>query len=192
MSSPNVFIIESLELKDEIIGRYDGQILADILKLSGKSPYYCYVRTQHELENALKLFNKSEYRYLHLSCHGNKKGIATTLDYLEFNELSTLLSPYIEKRRLFVSACSTVNKNFAKELFLNTGCLSLIGPTVDISFTEAALAWATFYHLMFKNDNKKMIRDDILDTIEIIINTFNMPFAYYHKINDKPYYKREI
>jgi hypothetical protein len=51
---PEVFILESLSLKDEREHRLEGGALADMLRLSGKNP---------------------KYRYLHFSCHGDTNKI---------------------------------------------------------------------------------------------------------------------
>ncbi len=46
---PQVFIIESLTLKDEEEERFEGRILKQILRLSGKESAYYYIRTRREL-----------------------------------------------------------------------------------------------------------------------------------------------
>ena len=68
-TKPEVFIIESLDFVDEEKERFEGQILSSILKLGGKRPKYYYFRTRRELVEILKIFGRSRYRYLHLSCH---------------------------------------------------------------------------------------------------------------------------
>ena len=104
-TKPEVFIIESLDWIDEQKGRYEGRILTDILRLSGKKPIYYYVRTKQELVELMHLFQATRYRYLHLSCHGDADSIKTTLDIIDFKELGTILNPYMHRRRLFVSSC---------------------------------------------------------------------------------------
>jgi hypothetical protein len=102
ITKPEVFIIESLGFDDEREDRFEGQIIKKILALSGKSCDYYYIRTKRELARILKLFTKSGYRYLHLSCHGSPRGMATTLDSIRFPELAGLIGPHLEGRRLFV------------------------------------------------------------------------------------------
>jgi hypothetical protein len=77
---PEVFIIESLELADEAKERREGAVLAAVLKMCGKNPLYYYIRTQAELELMAGEFEKSGYRYLHISCHGGGTSLDTTLD----------------------------------------------------------------------------------------------------------------
>lgn len=71
-SKPEVFIIESLELEDEKRNCFEGKILSQILYLSGKKSIYYYIRKKRELEEIVSEFHQSEYRYLHISCHGNE------------------------------------------------------------------------------------------------------------------------
>jgi hypothetical protein len=63
-TKPEVFIVESLTFEDEREERFEGQIIKRILGLSGKTCEYYYIRTRRELEEVLKLFNHSGYRYL--------------------------------------------------------------------------------------------------------------------------------
>src|SRR4051812_7684564 len=79
-SHPEVFIIESLRFEDEEKGFFEGRILAEVLRMCGKSPEYFYFRTSAELVALAELFEKSKSRYLHISCHGTATEIETTLD----------------------------------------------------------------------------------------------------------------
>ena len=45
------------------------------LRMSLKKPLYHYVRTVSEFKHFIDEFGKSDYRYLHISCHGNKSGV---------------------------------------------------------------------------------------------------------------------
>ena len=73
-----------------------------------------YIRTKRELKAILEQFLASKYRYLHLSCHGNRNSMGTTLDSIPFSELGPLIAPYLDRRRLFVSACSMTNDALAR------------------------------------------------------------------------------
>jgi hypothetical protein len=85
VTKPEAFIIESLTFEDENLQRFEGSFLSQILHLAGKEPKYYYIRTEKELRKILKLFQQSDYRYLHISCHGSKKSIYTTLDEIPFS-----------------------------------------------------------------------------------------------------------
>ena len=123
MSKPEVFIIESLKLSDERKQRPEGQIISKILAMRGKQCEYYYIRTEKELREVLQLFTDSECRYLHISCHGNDHNMCTTFETLSFNTLATLLKGHIDRRRLFLSACSMARIKLAREIMpvLTTG-----------------------------------------------------------------------
>ncbi len=148
-TTPGVFIVESLKFSDEDCDRREGLILSDILRLARTPADYRYIRTTKELKAILEQFERSGMRYLHLSCHGNRDCIALTLDTLSFEEFGGMVRPYLRGRRLFVSACSTVNKALALSIMPQSDCWSVIGPRGDIAFDDAVLMWASFsiWHL---------------------------------------------
>lgn len=184
MSKPEVFIIESLAFDDEINDRREGLFLSHILKLAGKSPIYYYLRTQRELSVILEKFKESDYRYLHISCHGNDKVICTTLDKIELRIFGNMVKRYLDKKRLFISACLAGNETLAEAILPSSGCLSLIGPKNEIQFRDSAIVWASFYHLMFKVDPRKMTGVTIHLKFQRIIDTFKVPFNYYYPQRD--------
>jgi hypothetical protein len=184
-SRPEVFIIESLGLDDETGNLFEGRILSQILHLSGKKSIYYYVRTKAEFKIMLSEFKKSRYRYLHLSCHGSKDAIHTTIDEIPFDELKDMLCPVLDKRRLFLSACSMANKNLAQKIFLNSECLSVVGPKSDIEFNDAAIMWASFYHLMFKSNPVAMKHVIVEKNMQSVVSMFNVPMRYYRKNKKK-------
>jgi hypothetical protein len=69
----SVFIVESVGFADERAGRLEGDILSQILQLSGRTSEYFYIRTKKELEAVLEEFDVSGMHYLHISCHGNPR-----------------------------------------------------------------------------------------------------------------------
>ena len=95
---------------------------------------------------ALEEFRASNYRYLHISCHGSKDSISLTLDQIQFEDFVPMISPYLKGRRLFSSACSVVDPALANSLVEQSGCFSIIGPCQRINFDDALLMRATFYH----------------------------------------------
>ncbi len=183
----DVFIIESLDLEDEKESRQEGEILSRILRLSGKAPIYYYIRTKSELVHLLREFRASRYRYLHLSCHGNHGAAFTTLDEIPFRELSDLLRSPLEKRRFFVSACSMANSALARPLLTKLGIYSMLGPARDVAFNDAAIVWATFYHLMFNQDTEAMRGAVIRRNAELTANTFEVPMNYYRRSSKSPW-----
>jgi len=173
-----VFIIESLRFSDEKKRRFEGQILRDMLTLSGKRVEYWYVRTWKELtDDIFQRFYDSKLRYLHLSCHGNSTHVCLTLDDVPFEEFGEEIRHYLTERRLFVSACEVVNNAFSEAVNPEEECYSIIGPRDDIRFDDAAVMWASFYHLMLR-DSKVMRSQQIRATFARLEETFGQTFLY--------------
>ena len=175
---PEVFIVESLTFADEEAGDIEGRILTEMLRLSGKTPRYYYVRTKRELKEVLNFFDSSQYRYLHLSCHGDEQSVDTTLDVIEFEELGEILRPHLRNRRLFVSSCKVVNDRFAQSVMKDSDCNSIVGPSTDIFFDQAAAMWASFYHLAFREDDSRIRRREIQSILKELAKLFKVPLVY--------------
>jgi len=181
---PDVFIIESLHPDDEGNGRFEGSIISNMLRLHGKNPKYRYVRTRHDFEDAIEEFAQSNYRYLHISAHGDEEGMITTnQEEIDFDELSDLLKPHLKNKRLFLSACAMVHEDFASHLIPNTGCYSLVGPTDDINFHDAAIFWASVYHLMFSRDSERFTRNNLKKMLEQASKLFEVNIRFFSKVS---------
>ena len=76
--------------------------------------------------------------------------------------------------RLFIFACRAVNKGLGKAVIPSSGCRSLIGPNTDIEFSDAAIMWASFYHLVFKVDKGRMTRKAIEHTLQRVMDAFRV------------------
>lgn len=177
-----VFIIESLDPDDEGNGRFEGSIISRILRLHGKEPKYCYVRTREQFLKAVKQFGRSRYRYLHISAHADPEGMCTTnQDEIDYDELADVLVPYLSGRRLFLSACSMVHDDLAREVIPRSGCYSVVGPTEDVLFTDAAIVWSSIYHLMFSEDSDRMTHKHLKDKLEKVCELFQVQLGYYSK-----------
>jgi hypothetical protein len=186
-TKPEVFIIESLRLDDEEEGRQEGEILARILKLAGKrDTKYYYIRTERELDEVIDLFDESEYRYLHISCHAGGRSMSTTFDTINYETLGKKLKDVLEGRRVFVSACEMSNERLATAILTGTGCNSLIGPKKAINFDDSAAFWATFYHLMFKQDGNRMKHREIEFYVRELSRLFGEPINYFRKSSSNP------
>jgi len=176
---PDVFVIETLNFDDEAKDRFEGKIISHILNLHGKKSKYYYIRTKKELNEIAKKFGQSMYRYLHLSCHGNETSMATTLDFIKFSELGSILRPHLEKRRLFISACEMVNEHLSEAIIPKSGCYSIIGPNESIAFSDAAIFWPSFYHLMFRHNADAMKRDDLIKHLDRVSGLYDLSISYY-------------
>ncbi len=183
MTIPYVFIIESLTFKDEEGKLFEGDFISQMLHLSGSRSRYVYIRTKKELKKVVDQFKNSDYRYLHISCHGNKKGIGLTLDNLSFEQLGEILRPVLKKRRIFFSSCEVMNQKLAKELLNRSGCISVIGPSKTISFDRAAMFWASFYHLMLRDEARSMKRSKLTEIASQLQGLFGVRIRYFSTSN---------
>lgn len=181
-SIADVFIIESLDPDDEGNGRFEGSIISNMVRLHGKQPRYRYVRTRNQFKEAVREFGQSDYRYLHISAHGEPEGMVTTnLDEIDYDELSDLLKPHLRNKRLFLSACSMVHEDLAAYLIPKSGCYSIIGPNDDIHFHRAAIFWASLYHLMFLKDSEKFSRLRLKETLTKTSELFEVNVSFFSK-----------
>lgn len=183
-TKPEVFIIESLDFKDEKQELFEGKIISQILALSDKSCEYIYLRTRKELKKIIKYFSSSNYRYLHISCHGNAKALYTTLDKIPFKEFASIVSPVLRDRRLFLSACHATNVELAKELMKDSGCYSILGPRKAVRFNDAAILWASLYHVMFTADEKRIKQSVLKAKAQETSNMYRVPLVYIRRDTD--------
>jgi hypothetical protein len=185
----SLFIVESVTFEDEEYGRLEGDVLRQILHLSGKEVEYRYIRTKQELAAVLQQFSSSDLRYLHVSCHGNAGALYTTLDEIPFAELGAMLRPHLADRRLFVSACEAVNDALAAQVMRKDGCFSIVGPSKDVGFDEAAVMWAAFYHLIFKENPKAMKAASIEAALRRVLEAFEIPMTYMRRRSTRPFWR---
>lgn len=191
-TTPNVFIIESLRFDDEKERRAEGKFLSHILRLEGREFAYYYIRTKQELEEVLDRFETSGFRYLHISCHANNNGIALTLDDLTVGELGELLRPYLDKRRVFFSACELATERLARELLTETLCYSVVAPAQGVEFGQAALFWASLYHLMFREEKKEMKRAELSRNLSALSTLFALKIRFFSKSSSTKKGFREV
>lgn len=192
MQQPELFIIESLD-HDEEDELLEGFALRDILKLTGKTKtIYKYIRTKSELQHFVGVFAKSNYRYLHISMHGNKDGVATSLDWIPNGELADILRPALKQKRVFFSTCKVPSKSLAKMLFKEPSPYSLIGPTEAINFANSASFWCAFYTLMFELNEAAMKHADISNILKMLQPIAGVPIAYFRRDTNKNGYRRHL
>jgi hypothetical protein len=185
----DVFIFESLDQDDEESKRYEGQLLADILRLSGLNPKYYYFQSPSELPHLIGLFRQSRYRYLHISAHASTSEIATSDGNLSYAEFAEYFSGHLSLRRLFVSACAAGNRDFVEAIrSSNKGMHSIVAPTKDIQFDHAAAMWASFYVSIFSDNPGNSIKSkDIEAKLKAMKQLFPVEFflATYDARNDR-------
>jgi hypothetical protein len=176
---PEVFIFESLSKSDEKAKRYEGQALADMLRLAGKNPKYYYFQSDEELPHLLGLFRQSKYRYLHISAHASSTHVGTTNGSLTYAKFAEIFSGHLQLRRLFFSACQVGNQKFVDAIAAkNKGMHSFVAPAEDIRFDHAAALWSAFYISMFTENHKAMKRSEIEKRLKALTGLFPVDFFF--------------
>ena len=183
---PEVFIIESLLQDDHQEGRCEGDLISRILTMGGRKPIYRYTETRQAFKDAIQEFGNSEYRYLHISSHGAEDHFLFQFGEIYFTEFNGLIKPILNDRRVFISACEAVNhKNheLANAVLRDTGCYSLIGSAEEINFDAAAIFWANFYYLAYKDqgeDESVTIKRDLIRTLlRALTGLYRLKLNYY-------------
>jgi hypothetical protein len=180
LTEPEVFILESLTLEDEQHGRLDGKLLADVLRLYGKKPIYYYFRTQTELIRFADMYWESGYRYLHLSCHGDRYSLSTTFQDIEYGRFAEIFGGKLDNRRLFVSGCELGNQTFANAAFSgSTTIYSVIAPSRKIGFNRSVAFWTAFYFVMFDFDSSNMKRSTLSKHLSELSRLFDVSLSYF-------------
>ena len=67
-----------------------------------------------------------------------------------------------------------------------------MGPAETIAFSDAAITWASFYHLMFNHDPDVMKRDMLLLYGEHLSTLFSVPLNLYWYGNQKKVHEKLI
>jgi len=178
-TKPEVFILESLTLKDEEKNQRDGMHLSQALSLYNKNPVYYYFRTERELQELIKQFKASGYRYLHISCHGSASSLRTTFETITYAKFGQIVKGALNNRRLFVSACDAGNSLFSDVVYgANPGLYSVLAPSTPIHFNRSAAFWSAFYFLMFDIDSSAMKRKHLTSRLETIATLFDVSMFY--------------
>jgi len=179
LTDPEVFILESLSFQDEVEGRFEGKVLADMLRLSGKKPAYYYFHTERELRELAHLYRLSKYRFLHLSCHGTPEAIHTTLGPIPTIRFATIFQGHLKLRRLFISACEIGSGSLSEHVRAkNKGMHSIASPIDKIRFDRAAAIWAAFYIRMFDMNPDAMASKDIGNLLRSLCQLFDVRFNW--------------
>jgi hypothetical protein len=189
-TTPRLFIIESDYLANEG-SRSEGAALTEVLRMMELEPIYRYIRTAKELAAMAREFSDSGYRYLHLSCHGDREGFGLALDDISFGEFGAMFSPHLKNRRLFLSACSIAQPALARELFRSAARLpySITGPSRNIDFADAAVTWASLYNLLFRRGSESIKGKNIRGYLDKLCTLNGLRFVHFGRTTDAPYFK---
>jgi hypothetical protein len=157
-----VYIIESPSAEDLLDGRTEGRVLNEALALAGIPHVYSLVTNEEmllkafsdRLVEALRTLNRIPI--IHFSLHGNNEGVALTdkkfltWDYLR-NFLLPLEQTFPGDLLLCMSSCFGFSGcRMAMTAQNELPFSALVGNSDEADWSDAAIAYITFYHLLFK------------------------------------------
>lgn len=156
-------MIESPSSEDLLDGRTEGRVLLETLRLASIPAWYSLATTRETFEKSLKERLVQAVReipdkwpILHLSMHGNHDGIGLTDgDFISWNELKSLLSELMDAMAggllICVSSCfGTSAMRMAMQMDQNHTFWALVGHHKEADWSDAAIAFSTFYHHFLK------------------------------------------
>jgi len=160
-----VNIIESPSSRDLLDGRTEGGLLRESLKLAEIPNAYSLVTDRGTLEETIEVRLRAAARVhnkvpiMHFSMHGNIDGVALTNgEFVPWNELKEYLRPVIRAVRGTLLVCMSFCVGHAgARMAMNDDdeptVWALVGNTGDANWSDAAIAYSSFYHLFFKKFN---------------------------------------
>lgn len=158
-----VYVIESPSDVDLLDGRSEGRVLCQALKLAGIPHWYSLVTTpktfelslQERLVQSLKA-HPNMLPILHFSMHGNNEGIQISSgDFLSWTQLRHAIAPINNQMNgsLLISMSSCMGGSGCR-MAMHDGkspnFWALVGNSGEALWSDAAVAYVTFYHLFFK------------------------------------------
>ena len=176
-----VYIIESPDSDDLFVNRSEGKALSKILPMSGINFDYKLAIDRDMFERAInniieeqkKSLNEHHniFPYMHISAHGEKDGFYLTdnefITWAQFKEyLNSILKCHEDflfeykdsgikysPLCLTMSVCEGINALKMCEIEGISPYSILVGPSEPISYSDALIAYSTFYHLYISKDN---------------------------------------
>jgi hypothetical protein len=164
-----VYIIESPSFMDILDNRKEGLALSKILDLAkienevfGVSNIETFeLALERIAKNVLEIRSKLGMVQLHFSLHGSNEGIALSDNtFLNWGDFYTLIKKFNETIEyikapngvlfaptyLIFSVCNGFSAKIIKEFDETSPYTALVGPVRAIEWSDALLAYSTFYH----------------------------------------------
>lgn len=165
MSNFYVHIIESPAPADLQEGRREGTLISEGLRLIGIFSC-CYLAVnKNEFMNSLytpmadATTKYQKYPILHISAHGDDKGIELTdRSRINWNELKEIIKPINMLLQGQFVICLSSCRGFtgckmAMEMERDVPFGAIVGPLIDIPWDESAIAFMVFYNRLVKDGN---------------------------------------
>lgn len=152
-------IIESPSPDEIFDARTEGSLLRESLGIAGIPVFYNIAVNADKLVDALTMFVERRAQepdslpILHLSMHGHPNGVSLTdNEFLTWDQLRDLLL-YVAQGKLLVCMSSCHGYSGCRMAMSEKAAipfLALIGHDDEVILGDAAIAYAAFYHRLFK------------------------------------------
>lgn len=168
-----VYVIESPSSTDLLDGRTEGNVLTGSLQLADIPHEYSLVTDlaslRESLDNRLRAAARkyNKVPIIHMSMHGNIDGVQlTSNEFVTWADLRNELLPVMRavKSTLLVCMSSCVGIagcRMAMNIDNDANFWALVGNTGTATWSDAAMAYASFYHLFFKGFNLNVCVDSM-------------------------------
>ena len=188
-----LFFVESVDPMDLLQGRTESRALAEICKIIGHEAYVLTAYSKSDFKkicgyissiNSVHDINhrKNIPLCIHISAHGNERGIGFGKDFLEWDDVMMSMNPIFSEMKdydgkvvLTISACGASDQCLTQliqekydesddfvppeYLFVTTG--------ENVAWDDALVSWAMFYHQLPRaNLDTKSSVQRILDKIK--------------------------
>lgn len=208
-----VFVLECPDPLDALQGRSEGPVMAAIGRLIGHEVLTFLVRSKRELTETCRYVSSIDPNHdalnepdrplcLHISAHGNSKGLGIGADFLGWDDLVAALRSFLSrdmqhkgKRIIVLSACRAEQQKLSTAIQkLAIGRNPILPPRYlfctsgNVPWQNAAVGWTLFYHLLPETDLDQ--KDDVQKVLDRIRDVGAGPFVYFRWDGRRRNYRR--
>lgn len=191
-----VHILESPSPNDLLDGCTEGRVLNEIFKVANIPYCYNLVTNEDTFDTALiigleEAVNNQQRPILHFSMHGEEDGngiVLTDNTFISWEDLQVKLAPINNAMKgellICMSSCfSSSGWQMAKYESKDEPFWALVSNNNSVNWDDAAVAYTTFYHLLFKNTNISItILKECVDRMKLASDDNNFEVWLGHEI----------
>ena len=215
MTAPKgrIVILESPDPMDLLQGRSEAQTLAAACKLIGYETASFTIRSKTEFDKTCEYISTitedhdaTESNdiplFIHISCHGNKSGLAFGTDPVTWKQLAKSISPLCNMENysggfvLSISACGAGGQTITSKLstaFKTDGAITpphylFVTAGDEVAWDDAAVSWVNLYHKL--GDMNLAHRFSLQKSLDAITELTGAQLSYYRWAEDESKFRR--
>lgn len=194
-----LFIIECVDPMDLLQHRSEAQALEQVCKIIGHEVAIMTAYSKADFRKYCKYISSIDASHdeksrrdiplcIHISAHGNEKGIGFGGDFLEWSNLYKVMKPIFTELDYYdgnvfvaISACESGNQQLGSKIENEwKGSDKLVPPEYifvtseegGVQWDDALVSWTVFYHKISSLSlNRKRKVQNILDKIKTLVGT---------------------